>query len=186
MDRLPPYRRDFEEFCRGVINDVTNRSAISEGMYAAMRRNNIRLVQKKDLIRIAEIEIFNYRLNFYPIFQNDEFYFDELQVANVVQNYVETEKFFSNTYVYDDGVVKGFIRLEDKEVKKLFVEPVLQGKGIGAELLEFAIEEKNAQFLWALEKNTRAIAFYKRHGFRVTNDKKLEADTVEYLVRLGR
>lgn len=31
-----------------------------------------------DLNRIAEIEIFIYRLIFYPIFQNDWFYFEHL------------------------------------------------------------------------------------------------------------
>ena len=76
--------------------------------------------------------------------------------------------------------------MENREVKKLFVEPVLQGMSIGAKLLEYAIEELDVQFLWALEKNVRAIAFYERHGFRVTEDKKLEEDTTEYLVRLER
>ena len=89
-------------------------------------------------------------------------------------------------WVYDDGVVKGFIQIENAEVKKLFVEPALQGNSIGAELLEYAIAESNVNFLWALEKNTKAIAFYKRHGFNVTTDKKLEEDTTEYLVRLKR
>ena len=40
----------------------------------------IRKANDKDLARIAEILIFNYRLYFYPIFQSDEYYFDELQV----------------------------------------------------------------------------------------------------------
>lgn len=151
-----------------------------------MLRTNIRQAKTEDLARIAEIEIFNYRLNFYPIFRNDEFYFQELQVPNLIQNYLQAEDVLDNTYVYDDGVVKGFIRLAGQEVKKLFVEPVLQGKGIGAELLAFAIKEKNVHFLWALEKNTRAIVFYKRHGFHITNDKKFEEDTEEYLVRLER
>lgn len=151
-----------------------------------MNRTNIRQAKIEDLARIAEIEIFNYRLNFYPIFRNDEFYFQELQVPNLIQNCMQAEDFLNNTYVYDDGVVKGFIRVEGLEVRKLFVEPVLQGKGIGADLLAFAIKEKNVQFLWALEKNTRAIAFYRKHGFSVTNDKKLEEDTEEFLVRLER
>ena len=45
----------------------------------------IRKATADDLIRIAEIEIFNYRLNFYPIFQNDDFYFNELQVPAVAE-----------------------------------------------------------------------------------------------------
>ena len=145
--------------------------------------SNIRPATLEDLVRIAEIEIFNYRLNFYPIFQNDGYYFDELQVPKQVEKY---QGAMDRVWVYDDGVVKGFIQVENREVKKLFVEPVLQGRSIGAELLAYAIAEKNAKFLWALEKNVRAIAFYERHGFRVTTEKKLEEDTTEYLVRLER
>ena len=43
----------------------------------------IRKAKHDDLNRIAEIEVFNYRLKFYPIFLDDEFYFGELQVPNV-------------------------------------------------------------------------------------------------------
>lgn len=46
--------------------------------------------------------------------------------------------------------------------------------------------ECNADFLWALEKNVKAIKFYKQHGFHITNEKKLEEDTTEYLIRLER
>lgn len=144
---------------------------------------NIRYAKIEDLARIAEIEIFNYRLNFYPIFKNDWFYFDELQVPKQMEKYKTS---MDSIWVYDDGVVKGFIQAENKEIKKLFVEPVLQGRSIGAELLEYVIAEKDVNFLWALEKNTKAIAFYERHGFRVTDEKKLEDDTTEYLVRLER
>ena len=144
---------------------------------------NIRQATTADLSRIAEIVIFNYRLNFYPIFRDDEFYFNELQVPKLMKEY---EDMVSSMWVYEDGAVKGFIQIDGHEVKKLFVEPVLQGKSIGSELLDYAIREQNVNFLWALEKNTRAISFYERHGFRLTGDKKLEEDTTEYLVRLER
>ena len=36
------------------------------------------------------------------------------------------------------------------------------------------------------ERNTRAIAFYKRHGFRLTGQKKFEEGTTEYIVKLTR
>ena len=141
----------------------------------------IRMANERDLERIAEIEVFNYRLNFYPIFRCDEFYFDELTVSAKTAEYRDLLESF---FVYDDGVVKGFIRVVGNEVKKLFVEPVLQGQGIGAKLLSFAVDELGVQQLWALEKNARAIAFYQRHGFKLTEDKRLEEDTTEYLVRL--
>ena len=144
---------------------------------------NIRKAKIGDLARIAEIVIFNYRLNFYPIFKNDDYYFNELQVPTIMKQY---EGIINNMWVYDGGAVKGFIQIENQEIKKLFVEPVLQGNRIGSNLLIYAIENHKANTLWALEKNTRAIRFYKRHGFRITADKKLEEDTTEYLVRLER
>ena len=84
------------------------------------------------------------------------------------------------------GVVKGFLQVEGTEIKKLFVEPILHNKSIGSKLLDYAIQEHQASCLWALEKNQRAIAFYERHGFHTTPDKKLEDGTQEYLVRLER
>ena len=145
--------------------------------------NYIRQATINDLVRIAEIFVFNYRLNFYPIFQEDTFYFEELTVFNMVESFA---KELDSIWVYDDGVVKGFIQIEKLEVKRLFVEPVLQGKSIGTELLEYGIAERDANHLWALEKNIKAIAFYKRHGFDTTNEKKYEEDTTEFLVRMEK
>ncbi|MBF1118966.1 MAG: GNAT family N-acetyltransferase [Solobacterium sp.] len=143
----------------------------------------IRRATIDDLVRIAEIFVFNYRLNFYPIFQDDTFYFGELTVSNMVESFA---KELDSIWVYDDGVVKGFIQIQKQEVKRLFVEPVLQGKVIGTELLEYGIAEKDINSLWVLEKNIKAIAFYKRHGFDTTNEKKYEEGTIEFLVRMER
>lgn len=141
----------------------------------------IRKAVKEDVCRIAEIEVFNYRLNFYPIFKNDDYYFNELQIINQIDKYNLDE-----IYVYDDGVVKGFIQIDNQEVKKLFVEPVLHNQKIGSKLLEYAIEKMDVNHLWALEKNEKAISFYKKYGFQLTSEKKLEEDTTEYLIHLIR
>ena len=143
----------------------------------------IRKANINDLSRIAEIQVFNYRLFFYPIFKCDEYYFDELQVPSLMKEY---EAKIDSLYVYDDGVVKGFIKIEDTYIARLFVEPVLQNGSIGSQLLEYAVKEHNADHLWALEKNVKAIRFYERHGFIATGEKKLEEDTDEYLVLLRK
>ena len=143
----------------------------------------IRPATMADLARIAEIEVFNYRMNFYPIFRSDEFYFGELTVPKLMQS---RTAFIPDILVYDDGVVKGFLHYGGDEVRRLYVEPVLQGQGIGAALLEYAIRELHVKRLWALEKNTRAIAFYRRHGFVATDERRLEEGTTEYLIRLVR
>ena len=143
----------------------------------------IRKANSNDLARIAEIQIFNYRLFFYPIFKADEYYFNELQVPTLMKDY---EAALDSLYVYDDGVVKGFIKIEGTYIARLFVEPVLQNAAIGSKLLEYAVKEHGANHLWALEKNEKAIRFYERHGFTPTGEKKLEDDTTEYLVLLRR
>lgn len=141
----------------------------------------IRKANITDINRIAEIEIFNYRLNFYPIFKNDNYYFDELQVLNV---YNKIKANIESYYVYDDGVVKGFILTDGMQLKKLFVEPILQNNGIGKSLLKYAVNVLKVNYLYALEKNEKAIMFYQSNGFKVTEDKILEEDTSEYLVKL--
>ena len=145
--------------------------------------NNVRKANRNDLSRIAEIQIFNYRLFFYPIFKSDDYYFNELSVPSLMKKY---ESGLDSLYVYDDGVVKGFIKIEGSYIARLFVEPVLQNASIGSQLLEYAIKEHNADHLWALEKNSRAIRFYERHGFTVTGEKKPEDGTSEYLVLLRK
>ena len=144
---------------------------------------SIRKATLEDLARIVEIIIFNYRLNFYPIFKNDDYYFNELQVPKLMKQY---ESVACDMWVYDDGAIKGVIQIENEEIKRLFVEPALQGKSIGGTLLKYAIDNYNVNTLWALEKNARAICFYERYGFKITEEKRLEEDTTEYLVRLKR
>ena len=143
----------------------------------------VRKADKNDLSRIAEILVFNYRLYFYPIFKSDDYYFSELSVPSIMK---EFESGLDSLYVYDDGVVKGFIKIEGTYIARLFVEPVLQNASIGSQLLEYEIREHNADHLWALEKNVKAIRFYERHGFTVTGERKPEDDTSEYLVLLRK
>ena len=140
----------------------------------------IRKAEAKDLGRIAEIEVFNYRLNFFPIFKSEWFYFVELTVENVAKRY---ENMLDDIWVYEDVAVQGFMMKKDDEIVKLFVEPTLQNNGVGAKLLDFA-KQQGGKFLWALEKNTGAIRFYQRHGFKLTGEKKFEEDTIEYLVKM--
>ena len=77
--------------------------------------------------------------------------------------------------------MKGIIRIFDKEIEKLYIEPQFQGQGIGAKLLDFAVNNQKASWLWALEYNTRGIAFYQRHGFHLTGEKRIEDEWVPLL-----
>ena len=146
---------------------------------------HIRLARAEDLNRIAEIEIFNYRLYFYPIFRSDRYYFGEKTVPNLTTFYASEPGIIEHTVVYDDGVLKGFVRVNGEEIEKLFVEPVLQNKGIGDALFRYAVDVLGGKRLFVLEKNVRAIRFYERHGFHLTDQKKRVDDTNEFLILMS-
>ena len=145
----------------------------------------IRKATEKDLSRIAEILVFVKRINFRPIFKNDDYSFGELQVLTVAEEYRNPD-ILNHVWVYDDGIVKGMIQIKDQEIKTLYVDAFFQNQGVGAALIEFAKKEFPVSFLWAVEKNVGAIRFYERHGFYVTDVRELEEGTTEYLVKLER
>ena len=147
--------------------------------------NPIRQAAVSDVSRIAEIIVTNYRVNFYPFFHNDAYYFDELNVLDTAAEYAKDSEKLHNCYVYDDGIIKGVIRIKGTEVEKLYVEPTFQGQGIGAALLEFAITRFHADHLWALEYNQRGIEFYRRHKFELTGERMIEDEWVP-LVKMAR
>lgn len=142
---------------------------------------NIRKATSKDISRIAELMVINYRENFFQFFKNEAFYFGELNVLDVAQEYIDNPEMVGNTYVYDDGAVKGMVRLHGDEIVKLFVEPQFQSQQIGGKLLSFAMEQKAANWLWVLEYNARGIEFYKRNGFDFTGEKVMEEGWIPLL-----
>lgn len=141
--------------------------------------NMIRKATENDLSRIAEMIVVNYRMNFFQFFHNESFYFSELNVFDVAKDFDADA--LKNTYVYDDGVVKGMILVNGDELVKLYVEPQFQSCGIGAALLGYAVNELKITWLWALEYNKRGIAFYKRNGFRLTGERFIEDEWVPLL-----
>lgn len=143
----------------------------------------VRKATPQDVSRIAEILVFVKRMKFRPIFQDDDYSFNELQVLSVAARYAAPEM-LDHIWVYDDGVVKGLIHIEGEEIVELYVDYFFQAQGVGAKLIEFAKAHFPLRFLWAIEKNTDAIRFYRAHGFLPNGERKFEEGTTEYLVKL--
>lgn len=62
------------------------------------------------------------------------------------------------------------------EIEALHTLPESWGTGLGAAMLEFALEETNAWVgvgLWAFEENRRARRFYEKHGFVPTGERRI-------------
>lgn len=109
---------------------------------------NIRKAKTDDLSRIAEIYVFNNRMNYFPIFKDEGFSFGELQVVSLVDNYFIKDEIIENLYVFDNNLIKGFIQMNGTEICKIYVDTFFQSEGIGNELIEYAIKELNADNLW--------------------------------------
>ena len=146
---------------------------------------HIRKAEQEDISRIAEILVFAKRMKYRSIFNDDRYAFGELQVLPVAENYIENG-FLNNMFLYDDGIIKGLIRIEKEEILELYVDHFFQGQGVGSELIEYAKENYSVDFLWTIEKNTDAIRFYEAHGFHLTETRKLEEETTEFLVMMRR
>jgi nicotinamidase-related amidase/GNAT superfamily N-acetyltransferase len=147
--------------------------------------NHIRRAAEEDVSRIAEILVFAKRMKYRPIFNDDAYSFGELQVLPVAKNYIENG-FLNNMFLYDDGIIKGLIRIEKEEIIELYVDHFFQGQGVGSELIEYAKENYPVNYLWTIEKNIDAVRFYEAHGFHLTDTKKYEEGTTEYIVMMKR
>lgn len=153
----------------------------------------VRKATEKDLGRIAEILVFTKRSTYRPIFKNDEVSFNVITVLNVIDEVKQIG--LENTYLYDDGIVKGMTRFKTDEnvfeICELYIDPFFQNEGVGSALMKFN-EEKSKELnfdkmhLWVLEKNPHAIKFYESRGFANTKERKEFATTGQYLLKFSK
>ena len=93
----------------------------------------------------------------------------------------------------EDGIVgmatSGPARDDDPPVGlELYAINVLRrahGTGLADDLMAHAVGDRPA-YLWVLEGNDRAIAFYRRHGFADEGGRKPEPDTGALELRMAR
>ena len=146
----------------------------------------IRRATTADASRIAEILIFSKRINYRQIFQNDKVSFGEMQVYPLAKRFLDNPEELTGIWVYDDEFVKGMIHIGNDQILELYVDSFFANLGIGSKLIQFAVEQMHCDHLWVLEKNAKAIRFYQRHGFALTNERKYQEGTTEYIVRMAR
>lgn len=66
---------------------------------------------------------------------------------------------------FDDEVLSGIIAFRDGWIEQLYVLPVAQGRGVGAELLSVAKRACDRLELWTFQRNERARRFYEANEF---------------------
>ena len=80
-----------------------------------------------------------------------------------------------------DGKLMGLLVCSEQpdgraEIEAIHSLPESWGTGLGAAMLEFALEETNAEKvagLWAFAENARARRFYEKHGFAFTGERRI-------------
>lgn len=142
----------------------------------------IRAAREEDLFRLAEIFVFAKRVHYRPIIQDDALCFRDLQVRPAAEMLAGQ---LGSLWVYDRDFLWGFVGVEDEEIKQLFVDPLLEGRGVGGKLFAFAAEQRGGRMLWALEENQRALALYQRHGFVPTGGREPVEGTSVYAIQLA-
>ena len=85
----------------------------------------------------------------------------------------------AEVYVYEtDRKIQGFIGLNGEYIEGIFVSDEMQSQGVGKLLLDYIKDRKARLTLNVYQKNTRAIHFYRREGFRIQCE-SLDEDTGE-------
>lgn len=74
-------------------------------------------------------------------------------------------------YVAEDaGRILGFAGLQGDYLAGIFVESAQRSRGIGRQLLDHIKNIRPAFSLSVYQKNTRAVSFYIREGFRIVSE----------------
>lgn len=90
----------------------------------------------------------------------------------------------SDTYVYEDDNIKGFISVINNEfIGALFVDNIYQGKGVGKALIEYVQNKYDDLNLAVYKDNHKSVEFYKKMGFTIKSE-NINEDTnfVEYIM----
>lgn len=67
------------------------------------------------------------------------------------------------------GHISGFLGTAEDKIEMLFIDPLSRGKGIGKQLLQYAINQLGAKKVDVNEDNHQAVGFYKHMGFQVVS-----------------
>jgi len=70
--------------------------------------------------------------------------------------------------------IAGFIGVAGMAIDMLFVHPDWRGKGVGRQLIRYAIDERGAQTVEVNEQNEQAVGFYRKMGFVVEGRSPLD------------
>ncbi|TBL93198.1 acetyltransferase [Hafnia alvei] len=74
----------------------------------------------------------------------------------------------------ETGAIHGFIGVDENRIEMLFIDAASRGKGVGKQLLAYAIEKLHANEVDVNEQNPQGVGFYKHMGFVQTGRSEVD------------
>lgn len=124
-------------------------------------KNNIDTIKLEEFPQVVEVWEASVRATHHFLTEGDIQFFKPL-IQNEFLHMVELACIRDE----NDNIV-GFIGVEKEKIEMLFIHPLVRGKGIGQQLIMYAINDLNAKFVDVNEQNEQAVGFYKHMGFDV-------------------
>ncbi|MDR2427488.1 MAG: GNAT family N-acetyltransferase [Endomicrobium sp.] len=78
------------------------------------------------------------------------------------------------------GTILGFMGVSDNEIESLFIDPEYFGKGLGKNLIIYAIKDLNLKKVSGNEQNQKAFSFYKKLGFKIVKRDEFDSFSLPY------
>ncbi len=80
----------------------------------------------------------------------------------------------------ENDVTVGFLGTSDDNIEMLFIDPEFREKGIGKQLIQFALNELNIHKVDVNEQNPQAVGFYQKLGFKIISRSELDGQGNPY------
>ena len=70
--------------------------------------------------------------------------------------------------------------VSENEIESLFIDPEYFGKGLGKNLILYAIKDLNLKKFSVNEQNQKALSFYKKLGFKIVKRDEVDSFNLPY------
>lgn len=158
----------------------------------------VRLLEKKDIQTVCKIVNDAWK-TVYPGYVNEKLLNDQGCLDREYRMKRDFQSGRLSNFIYEDkGQAVALLSIgetadEDKlgafELWRIYIHNDYRQQGIGNQLLLFAEEEAIRRgfheiVIWAFRENTKAITFYKKHGYEYDKEQYLGEPYLTYGVRL--
>lgn len=130
--------------------------------------HRIQPVKKEEYPEVVDVWEASVRATHHFLPEEDIQYFKPL----ILNNYLDAVEL--RCIKGSKGKILGFLGVANQSIEMLFLHPDSIGKGLGRQLLNYAIESFSANKVDVNEQNPEAIKFYQHCGFKVISRSPLD------------